>query len=157
MTDRGSDTAAAPDQETLPHSYSCPSAPAAPGVGVLGLLGPDGKIHNLRTPLTADAAFLSAASAEGPAEARMRFTARCQTGACSQWTGTRCGVIDRAMAHLAAMGPAPDAGPLPPCTIRGDCRWFAQRGPAACGTCAYIVTDTRGLQDARSDAPPDAP
>ncbi len=130
---------AAPDPEPL----SCPSAPAAPGATLLGVLGADGRIHNLRTPLKVDAGFLDAAARDGPVEARMRFAGRCQTSGCSQWTGSRCGVIDRAMAHLEAVGARPVPQDLPPCVIRGDCRWFAQSGPDACGTCTLIVTDTR--------------
>jgi hypothetical protein len=136
--DRGSGNAA-PD----PEERSCPSAPAAPGAGLLGVLGADGRIHNLRTAVRVDAEFLKAASQAGPVEARMRFSGRCQTSGCAQWTGTRCGVIDRAMA-LVETWKTPVAEDLPPCTIRGDCRWFSQNGPVACGTCTLIVTDTRG-------------
>ncbi|MES2436096.1 MAG: hypothetical protein V4586_19965 [Pseudomonadota bacterium] len=127
------------DPPTARASYACPSAPATPGAGLLGVLGPDGKIHNLRTPITVDADFLNAAKAAGPPEARMRFTGTCQTSGCSQWTGSRCGVIDRALQALQA----PVQPELPPCTIRATCRWFAQTGPKACATCALIVTDTR--------------
>lgn len=123
-------------------SYACPSAPAEPGAGLLGVLGPDGRIHNLRTPMQVDAAFLEAARSHGAPEARMRFSGRCQTSGCSQWTGTRCGVIDRAMKDMEVPAVSP-AAELPPCTIRGTCRWYAQTGASACGTCALIVTDTR--------------
>lgn len=134
---------AAPDPDTR----SCPSAPAAPGATLLGVLGADGRIHNLRTRMTVDAGFLEAASGAGPVEARMRFAGRCQTSGCAQWTGSRCGVIDRAMAHLEAAA-LPEEPQLPPCTIRADCRWFHQRGPSACGTCIWMVTDTRRVMAA---------
>ncbi len=116
---------------------SCPSAPATAGASLLGILGADGKIHNLRTAIEVDQAFLDKAGER--VEARMRFTNRCETSGCMQWTGSRCGVIDRAMAMLST----PEAAQLAPCTIRATCRWFDQSGPSACGTCAYIVTDTR--------------
>jgi hypothetical protein len=29
---------------------------------------------------------------------------------------------------------------LPPCTIRKECRWFAQEGAAACMRCPEITT-----------------
>jgi hypothetical protein len=140
---RGGDTTA-PDTQ----GRSCPSAPAAPGSTLLGVLGADGRIHNLRTAMTVDQDFLDAAGSRGPVEARMRFAGRCQTSGCAQWTGTRCGVIDRAMAHLEAAQDLPDATSLPPCVIRTDCRWFDQRGPAACATCSLIVTDTSGAMAA---------
>lgn len=145
MTRRGGAGTPAAPQPTLAEDSprSCPSAPAAPGARLLGMLGPDGRIHNLKTPVAVDAAFLETAAAAGPVEARMRFAGRCQTSGCAQWTGQRCGVIDRAMAYLEGALPQPDQAALPPCTIRSDCRWYDQTGAAACATCAYVVTDTR--------------
>ena len=128
MIDAGGDDLAA---------RSCPSAPATAGAWLLWILGADGKIHNLRTAITVDQAFLDKASDK--VEARMRFTNRCETSGCMQWTGSRCGVIDRAMALLEE----PVAAQLAPCTIRATCRWFDQTGPSACSSCALIVTDTR--------------
>lgn len=122
---------------------SCPSAPAAAGARLLGILGPDGRVHNLKSVMTVDAAFLASAAEAGPVEARMRFSSRCQEGGCAQWTGTRCGVIDRAMSHIEAAVPVSEPAALPPCTIRSDCRWYAQIGAKACGACSYIVTDQR--------------
>lgn len=121
---------------------SCPSAPAAPGARLLGLLGPDGRVHNLKSVVTVDDGFLQAAAEAGPVEARMRFASRCQTSGCAQWTGSRCGVIDKALAHIEAALPVEERA-LPPCTIRSDCRWYAQTGARACGACSYIVTDRR--------------
>lgn len=120
---------------------SCPSAPAAPGARLLGFLGPDGRVHNLKSAVIVDAGFLEEASEAGPVEARMRFASRCQTGGCAQWTGSRCGVIDRALTLIEAALPLAEGTALPPCTIRQDCRWYAQTGVRACGACSYIVTD----------------
>lgn len=133
--------ARSPAQDDSPRS--CPSAPAAPGVRLLGMLGPDGRIHNLKSVVAVDAEFLASAAEAGPVEAQMRFSSRCQTGNCVQWTGTRCGVIDRALALIEAALPDVAAAALPPCTIRNDCRWYAQTGARACGACSYIVTDRR--------------
>ena len=129
---RGGESLAAP-------TLACPSAPATPGAGLLGVLGPDGRIAHLRTLMQVDEDFLAAARAAGPPEARMRFTHRCETSACSQWTGSSCGVITRALQTLGPLAP----GALQPCTIRGTCRWFAQEGPIACSACAEVVTETR--------------
>ena len=109
---------------------------------MLGLLGSDGRIANLRTLMQVDEAFLQAARAAGPPEARMRFANRCQTSGCSQWTGHSCGVIERVMQRVADSGlPQPRA--LQPCTIRATCRWYAQAGAEACAACAMVITDTR--------------
>lgn len=143
MTAPGGETVSAarsPAPDDAPRS--CPSAPAAPGARLLGLLGPDGRVHNVKSVVTVDDGFLQAAAEGGPVEARMRFASRCQTSGCAQWTGSRCGVIDKALAHIEAAIPV-EAGALPPCTIRSDCRWYAQTGARACAACSYIVTDRR--------------
>ncbi|MFN7224934.1 MAG: hypothetical protein ACK4MS_13020 [Paracoccaceae bacterium] len=143
MTDRGGRADAAPTSAKESQTLSCPSAPAAPGVYLLGILGLDGRIHNVKTPMRVDQAFLESAADIGPVEARMRFAGRCQTSGCVQWTGSKCGVIDRAMAYLEAAGPPDALIALPPCTIRSTCRWFHQTGKDACTTCAVLVTDGR--------------
>jgi hypothetical protein len=121
--------------------YTCPSATCAPGATLLGTLGRDGRMHPVRTEMRVDAAFVAEASRIGPPEARMRFAGRCHEGGCAQWTGSRCGVIDRVMQHLGAA--AGEAQPLQPCVIRASCRWYAQTGAAACTGCSYVVTDAR--------------
>jgi hypothetical protein len=117
---------------------TCPSARAEPGAVLLGVQGPQGRIKPLRTTMTVDEGFLAAARETGPPEARMRFANACVKGNCAQWTGHHCGVIERVLDHLGTP-PAPDT--LPPCLIRATCRWFAERGGAACGVCDMIVTD----------------
>lgn len=115
---------------------TCPSAPAEPGALLLGLRGPEGRVVPVRTAMAVDADFVAAAGAG--VERRMRFASPCREGGCAQWTGSRCGVIARVMDHLGA--PAAPAA-LPPCLIRATCRWFAERGAAACGVCDRVVTD----------------
>ncbi|MGW4898670.1 hypothetical protein ACWEQL_41525, partial [Kitasatospora sp. NPDC004240] len=79
--------------------------------------------------------------------------------ACSQWTGRGCGVVDHVLdgpphPGWADLGPpATDTdGPLPICAIRRDCRWFTQRGAAACAVCPTIVADAGGTATYRSEA-----
>lgn len=110
---------------------------------LLGVRGAEGRIVPLRTAMVVDDGFVEAARAAGPPEARMRFASPCRTGGCAQWTGERCGVIARVMAHLNTP-PAP--GTLPPCLIRASCRWYAERGGAACGVCDLVVTDQTALR-----------
>jgi hypothetical protein len=132
--------------ESAAPDIACPSAPASPGAGLLGLAGPDGRIAFLRTLMQVDAEFLATARAAGRPEARMRFTHRCETSACRQWTGTSCGVITRVLQAMAPETVSPDT--LHPCTIRGTCRWFAQEGAPACSACASVLTDTRADEPA---------
>jgi hypothetical protein len=65
-----------------------------------------------------------------------------------QWTGSRCGVIDRALAAgVAPAAAGEDAGArasLPQRAIRSTCRWFAQSGADACSICPLIATDLTG-------------
>jgi hypothetical protein len=37
--------------------------------------------------------------------------------------------------------PHPVVKALPVCTIRAECRWFAQEGRAACERCPQVVTE----------------
>lgn len=122
---------------------SCPSARCAPGATLIGVLGQDGRIDHLKTPLVIDQDFVDRAEAVGAPETRLRFASKCQTSGCSQWTGSRCGVIDRVLKIMEAPDAPPKAEALPPCVIRATCRWHAQSGDDACLSCAYVVTDTR--------------
>ncbi|MBR0681233.1 hypothetical protein GXW74_12125 [Roseomonas eburnea] len=119
----------------------CPSAPAEPGALVIGVVGPDGRVAHLATPLRADEAFVARLRREDASpETRFRFSGTCLEGRCAQWTGTGCGIIERVLARIDA---AEAAAPLPRCGIRRDCRWHAQRGAAACHACPLVVTDQR--------------
>ncbi len=119
---------------------SCPSARCEPGAKLLGVKGADGRIHNLRTAMAVDDEFITTASKVGPPEQRMRFSSHCATNGCSQWTGNRCGVIDRVLTHIEGFH-LPKSDGLPACPIRATCRWFDQTGAKACHACSYVVTD----------------
>lgn len=119
---------------------SCPSARCVPGNQLLGVKGSDGHVRHMRTTMTIDGDFVETAQAHGVPEARMRFTSPCATSGCAQWTGTRCGVIDRVMDHLE-QARVPLAHTLPPCPIRSTCRWFDQTGEVACRACSMVITD----------------
>jgi hypothetical protein len=106
--------------------------------------------------LPVDQHFVEVVSRDAAApEQRFRFSNKCIESGCSQWTGSRCGVIDNVLQLLAGV-PAPgdiappaamapptpeqSTGPLPPCGIRPTCRWFLQSGADACRVCPYVVT-----------------
>ena len=124
---------------------ACPSAPCAPGTTLLGVVGADGRLQRLRTPMEVDADFVAAAQHGGAPEARMRFAGRCETSGCRQWTGTRCGVIERVLDRLSELGDPQAVDALPPCPIRATCRWFDQRGEPACRACSLVVTDASAV------------
>ena len=117
---------------------------------LLGIVGSDGVVGYVSPRLEVDADFVREARRGRSPERRFRFASRCVEGKCSQWTGSRCGVIDFALREQQE-GRAPRlAGSLPRCTIRVTCRWFAQAGPDACGVCPLVVTDGRS-EDAWAD------
>jgi hypothetical protein len=99
----------------------------------------DGRVERLGTPLDVTQDFVETISANGPPERRFRFAGTCQEGRCAQWTGSGCGVIERV---LAEADHAADAA-LPRCFLRASCRWYSQRGGAACTACSLVVTDQR--------------
>lgn len=121
---------------------SCPSSVGVPGARLFGVVGDDGRVATVRSAPVIDAAFVEKARPHGPLERRFRFAGPCIQAGCRQWTGSGCGVIARVMAEIEA-GPEPEA-PIRPCPIRPTCRWFHERGRAACGPCALVVTDPAG-------------
>jgi hypothetical protein len=116
---------------------TCPSARAEAGNLLYGRVR-DGHVERMGTALPVDQAFIDHVAANGPAEQRFRFAGRCIEGGCGQWENGGCSVIERVLQGRAAA-----AEGLPRCFIRASCRWFAQRGGAACAVCPEVVTDRR--------------
>jgi len=129
--------------DTSACTKACPSAPCHEGVVLLGVMTSEGRLAYLQTPPRVDAAFVERAQALGHPERRFRFTTTCVEGRCSQWTGSACAVIDDV---VATEPPADDEDGrhLPACSIRRTCRWYFQRGAAACAVCPTVVADTGG-------------
>jgi hypothetical protein len=118
----------------------CPSSRCEPGAVLLGIMLPSGQLAYAAERVVIDEEFVAIANEGRSPEARFRFSSPCVRGACRQWTGTGCGVIE---AVLAQEQPAATDGPLPHCSIRSTCRWFAQSGREACAVCPKVVTDSR--------------
>jgi hypothetical protein len=123
------------------HGKTCPSSYCAEGATLLGVIGPEGKLIYRETLTKVDKAFVEIASQGRSPEKRFRFAHKCVKCGCKQWVGGECSVIDTVLAAFTA--PATADAPLPNCSIRATCRWFAQRGAAACSICPEITTDTR--------------
>jgi hypothetical protein len=133
-------------------SRACPSGVCHEDSSIIGVMTEQGRLAYLPMPVMMDTAFASRLQDAGHPERRYRFSQPCIESACSQWTGEGCGVIDHVLDddtgspctehHRTASHPG--SGVLPTCAIRRDCRWFFQRGTAACGTCPTIVADTGG-------------
>ncbi len=111
---------------------------------VLGVVQDDGRVAFLPKPPTVDAEFVAHAAQAGSPERRFRFAGACVKGLCTQWTGSACGVIERALEQIATdAADTLDDAPLPACAIRATCRWYRQRAASACRICPLIVTDQR--------------
>jgi hypothetical protein len=104
---------------------------------VLGVVQQDGprpvvEYLNARVPATPE--ILAMAAPLKPTEV-FRLAATCAEHKCPHFDGADCRLATRVVKMLP-----PVADSLPPCTIRKECRWFAQEGAAACMRCPEITT-----------------
>lgn len=118
----------------------CPSAPAHTGALLLGRFKEDGSLAFAQKPLPVAAPFLAAAEAGGDIGKRFRFASPCMQSACSRWKDGKC-LVATAAAQVANEPTTEKATGLPECSIRAQCRWFAQEGVVACRICPQVVYD----------------
>jgi hypothetical protein len=123
---------------------ACPSAFCREGALLLGVMTPSGTLSYVQPPTRVNADFVARAKALGRPESRFRFSSPCVEGACPQWTGDGCAVVDKVLEEEKPV--ALESGRLPHCAIRRDCRWFAQRGADACAVCPRVVADIGGTE-----------
>ncbi|HYM21524.1 MAG TPA: hypothetical protein VEW28_11055 [Candidatus Kapabacteria bacterium] len=116
----------------------CPSSRAKPGAKLLGIRQDNGTVEILPTVVQIDLQFVESISEYVKPEQHFRFANSCIEGSCAQWTGSRCGVADRALEFLDTVAVSDT---LPECSIRPQCRWFVQSGADACKICPYILTE----------------
>jgi hypothetical protein len=122
---------------------TCPSRACAEGALLLGVMTSGGRLAYLNPPAEVDAGFAAREAAEGHPERRYRFAGPCLEDGCPQWTGRGCAIADM-VAGRVNLGLPASPRTLPACGIRHSCRWFSQRGPAACAACPLIVADMGG-------------
>ncbi|NUQ93809.1 MAG: hypothetical protein HOQ11_01575 [Gemmatimonadaceae bacterium] len=123
----------------MARQHLCPSARCEEGAILVGVVLGDGRVAYAAEEARIDAEFVAIAREGRQPESRFRFAGRCVQGACRQWTGSRCGVIDRVLDEgLAAAASMPAT--LPQCSIRAQCRWFDQAGADACAACPVVIT-----------------
>src|SRR5215210_4139244 len=128
---------AAPDARDL----ACPSSRCEPGATLLGVIEADGTVGYITPRLTVDENFVERARRGRAPERRFRFSGPCVEAGCRQWTGSRCGLIDRVL-DAGLDPPEPEGRGLPHCSIRSSCRWFDQSGADACRVCPLVITET---------------
>jgi hypothetical protein len=122
------------------HSVMCPSARCEPGALLLGIILPSGRVAFTTDEIRVDDEFVALCREGRAPEKRFRFSSACARGACRQWTGSSCGVIE---SLLPIAEPAEASSVLPTCVIRPRCRWYLQAGADACAVCPEVVTDNR--------------
>src|SRR5437762_2736444 len=108
----------------------CPSARCQEGAILLGTVLAKGTVAFLKERSTIGKTFVEIANEGRTPEKRFRFSSPCLKCGCEQWTGLNCSIVDKCIAkarqHIGA------ANSMPECSIRAQCRWFFQRGAAAC-------------------------
>lgn len=116
----------------------CPSASAgAAGAQVFGVVGGsagDPQVAYLTEPMPVTEALRQQA-APASLEEVTRTSAPCGGNACQHFDGADCTLVQRIVAKLD-----PAVSRPPPCSIRGQCRWWAQEGRSACVRCPQVVT-----------------
>jgi hypothetical protein len=116
----------------------CPSAqPEMPDARILGVVsaGADGPLVTYLSEHVAATPELLAQAAPAAAGEVFRLAARCETSRCTHFDGQQCRLATRIVEMLPEV-----AANLPPCIIRGSCRWYRQEGRAACARCPQVVT-----------------
>lgn len=107
---------------------------------LVGVVGPDATIGYVRPRFGVDDRWLDEARGAGnpELERRFRFAEPCRPDICGHWKGDHCGV---AVAAIESYEERAVSAPVSACSIRRDCRWFAERGTAACRACTFVVRD----------------
>lgn len=67
-----------------------------------------------------------------------RFAGSCAEKGCGQFAGGNCQLGKTVAKLLHDVAEA-----MPACTIRGECRWYAENGPSICRKCPQVVTTVR--------------
>ncbi len=107
---------------------------------LIGVVGATGTVGYLPNRVEIDQDFVdTAAKGRNPAK-RFRFAQPCAEHGYSNWTGSAFAVIRDVIAILPVQM-SETIEELPHCSIRRECRWFAQEGRRACASCPLVVTD----------------
>ena len=130
-----------PLQQPRAGGQLCPSARCEEGAILLGIVGEAGVVGYITPQVTIDSDFVREAHLGRMPEKRFRFSQKCVESNCLQWTGSRCGLIDRVLEATQAANIETAVGVPPKCSIRARCRWFAQVGLDACAVCPLVITE----------------
>jgi hypothetical protein len=134
----------------------CPSAqpdmPDAVAFGVIGGTAEEPVASYLKETIPVTPELLELARPVKPTEV-FRFAARCAESGCQHFSGNNCLLAAKISADVPT-----SFQKLPPCKIRGSCRWWAEQGRSACFRCPLIVTEHHSAgPDLRAAASPETP
>ena len=119
----------------------CPSSECSETNRLLGYVRPDGRVERFPEPVAIDRATARAAAHDAALRLRLRFVGPCAQGGCRNWGEGKCKVAALAVAAASDVGILEKSKKVRPCSIRSECRWFYEQGPAACKACEYVVTE----------------
>jgi hypothetical protein len=126
-------------QKRSADELSCPSASAysenAQVFGVVMGTAEAAEVAYLDEPVPLAEQLAALPADVQPAEV-FRMKSRCMGDACHHYSGSRCSLIKHIVESLPPVLEA-----LPVCSIRRDCRWFAEEKAQACLRCPQVVTD----------------
>jgi len=120
-------------------------------IGVVGGTTSAPRVTYLGNPIPTNAALLGLVAEPVTPEEVFRFAAPCAGSDCLHFSDGECSLGER----LTQIPTQPDQD-LPRCGIRPRCRWWRERGPAACARCPLVVSRDFAASDARraAAAPP---
>ena len=125
-------------------NYLCPSARCEEGAILVGIVGANGVVGYVAPAMKVDAEFVKTAHQGRTPESRFRFAQPCVEHRCMHWKEEHCGLIGEFKQAVSDAGvSAPENKSAPHCTIRSQCRWFAQLGMSACAVCPLVVHTCR--------------
>lgn len=119
------------------YSYMCPSAALTPQSYLLGVLNTNGVTDFLGGPVPITEDMLQTFHHISDPENYFRFTRRCYSNGCAQWSDGKCS----AASALVRSDSEARSAPLDDCGIQSFCRWRDQEGDAVCGFCKNVVRD----------------
>lgn len=136
------------DSSSPAAAKACPSGPCREDALLIGVMTEAGRLAYIQPPTRVDANFVARANELGRPESRFRFSVPCIEAGCPQWNGRGCAVVEKVIEEEGHASPQTQS--LPRCGIRSTCRWYSQRGAAACAVCPLVVADVGGTETYRS-------
>jgi hypothetical protein len=122
----------------MDNQKTCPSTTGdMPGAEIIGVIGPDGLVRNIPTPIPLTDEMRESA---GPRPERIfRLAGPCMERKCVNWQNQACALIDRMREQADRLQLTSEiADKLPRCAIRPTCVWWRQSGPKACQVCPQV-------------------